>query len=125
MKIFIFLLSVVGFAFYLQQDKKADVLVLRPQKQADVAESLHVNKIRTETDDVKYNIKNIETLTIGQLNEEIQKIELRLADFSDLSFENFTEKQLNEFNELVQKKAVYLKKYIFKKYSTMYTVGKL
>lgn len=118
MKIFIFLLSVVGFAFYLQQEKKADASVSRPQKQADVAESLHVEKIRTETDNIKHNVKNIESMTAEQLNEEVRKIDLRLVDFSGLSFEQFTEKQLNEFNELVQKKAVYLKKYIFKKYST-------
>lgn len=124
MKIFIFLLSAVGVVFYLQHVKKADVSVSHQQKQADVKESLYVEKIRTGPDNIKHNVINIESMTAEQLNEEVRKIDLRLVDFSDLSFEQFTKKQLNEFNELVQKKAIYLKKYIFKKYSTTYAAVK-
>lgn len=123
MKIFLFLLSVAGFIFYLQQDKNQSVSLQKVQMRK--TEPLQINETNAEINDFKNNIKNIESMTTEQLNEEIQKIELRLEDFSDLSYEKFTEQQLNEFNALVQKKAVYLKKYIFKKYSAAYAVEKI
>lgn len=104
------------------QEKKASAvdlaaeLISKPQLKSEKADAKDVFK--------EYE-KQTESLTLRELNEEVTKINIRLSDFSDMSFAQFSAVELDEFNRLSQMKAVFLKKLIFKKYANKKQMEKL
>lgn len=89
----------------------------------NIIEKDQQNKIFIEHQD------KAEKLSLNELNKEIFNIELNLKKFSKLNYEQFTTQQLKEFNDLNRKKVIFLKTYIFKKYTKQIpknnTVGSL
>lgn len=120
----IFILTMVTLVFFLSKDNKTELGGPSPQEKSHI----NSNSLLVPTENPK-NIgatfiqpvdQVLENPTTEQLNAEIRNIETKLSTYSEFSFEQFTDVQLKEFNSLVQRKAVLLKKYIFRKYSTQY-----
>ena len=59
------------------------------------------------------------TISLSQINAGIKKIETQLSVYSDLSYDQFSDSQLLDFNSLMQKKAVLLKTAIFRKHGQL------
>ena len=124
MKIFI-TITIIGIMFCLQNDKIKNELSLNRQESVAPTVIRETILASPEKKIDLLGVKNKNDLTKEQLLLEIKRIELRLSVFADLSFEQFTKTELDEFNSLMQKKAIFLKKYIFKKYASFNYLGKL
>lgn len=56
----------------------------------------------------------------NEISEDLSEVEKKLAIYKQLSYEQFTPAQLNDFNDLIMQRAICIKKNIIKKYSGKY-----